>query len=134
MSTLLPRCCQLAQLPPSAPSHACPSPLPSLRYDTTENVELHINDKVSSIDTDAKIVTSEKGRAIPYDAVVLATGSYPFVPPNMDTNQPGVFVYRTIDDLERMIAYQKVGQGGVVSKIVVMVRAGGQRNAAHAIT
>ena len=76
-------------------------------YDERDNIEIFIGDKVDKIDTQNKVVTSEKGRSVPYDAVVLATGSYPFMPPLQGNDQPGVFVYRTIDDLERMIAYQK---------------------------
>jgi len=37
---------------------------------------------------------------IKYDKAVLATGSYPFVPPTPGVDKKGVFVYRTIDDLE----------------------------------
>ena len=39
--------------------------------------------------------------------MVLATGSYPFVPPVPGIDKPGVFVYRTIEDLEQIIAYGK---------------------------
>ena len=38
---------------------------------------------------------------VAYDELVLATGSYPFVPPIPGHDLPGCFVYRTIDDLER---------------------------------
>jgi nitrite reductase (NADH) large subunit len=76
-------------------------------YDQNDDIDIFIGDKVNKIDTKNKVVTSEKGRSVPYDAVVLATGSYPFMPPLKGNDQPGVFVYRTIDDLERMIAYQK---------------------------
>jgi nitrite reductase (NADH) large subunit len=51
------------------------------------------------------MVHSEKGVRINYDHVVLATGSYPFVPQVPGIQLPGVFVYRTIEDLERIIAY-----------------------------
>ena len=44
---------------------------------------------------------------VPYDIAVLATGSFPFVPPTPGIDKPGVFVYRTLDDLEAMIKYQK---------------------------
>ena len=40
-----------------------------------------------------------------YDAVVLATGSAPFVPTVPGVDKKGVFVYRTIEDLERILAY-----------------------------
>ena len=70
-------------------------------------VELYLNDKAVAIDTDAKTITGESGREIPYDVAVLATGSYPFVPPIPGRHRPGVFVYRTIEDLEAMLAYVK---------------------------
>jgi nitrite reductase (NADH) large subunit len=50
----------------------------------------------------------------PYDALVLATGSYPFVPPVPGADLPGCFVYRTIDDLESLTAYAAGRATGVV--------------------
>src|SRR5439155_18943692 len=44
-------------------------------------VELHIGDKANRIDRENRVVESEKGCRIRYDVVVLATGSFPFVPP-----------------------------------------------------
>jgi len=70
-------------------------------------VELYLNDKAVAIDTDSKTITGASGRQIPYDVAVLATGSYPFVPPIPGRHRPGVFVYRTIEDLEAMLAYVK---------------------------
>jgi nitrite reductase (NADH) large subunit len=49
-------------------------------------------------------VTSAAGDVVAYDALVLATGSYPFVPPVPGHDLPGCFVYRTIDDLELLRA------------------------------
>ena len=39
-----------------------------------------------------------------YDRLVLATGSYPFVPPVPGADRQDCFVYRTIEDLEAMRA------------------------------
>ena len=58
------------------------------------NVELLLNDKVTSIDTKKKTVTGESGKTVDYDVAVFATGSYPFVPPIPGKQRPGVFVYR----------------------------------------
>jgi nitrite reductase (NADH) large subunit len=69
------------------------------------DVELHIGDRANAIDRRCQIVRSDQGVSIEYDWVVLATGSYPFVPPVPGIQLPGVFVYRTIEDLERIIAY-----------------------------
>ena len=65
-------------------------------------ITVHLGDRVGSIDTAARTVTSDAGRTIGYDALVLATGSYPFVPPVTGRDVGGTFVYRTIDDLEAM--------------------------------
>lgn len=63
-------------------------------------ITVHVGDRVEAIDRAAKKVRSVGGRTIAYDKVVLATGSYPFVPPITGNDHPGTFVYRTIDDLE----------------------------------
>lgn len=68
-------------------------------------IELHLDDRADQIDRQQRIVTSEKGAHIEYDSVVLATGSYPFVPPVDGIQKNGVFVYRTIEDLEKIIDY-----------------------------
>jgi nitrite reductase (NADH) large subunit len=70
-------------------------------------VELLLADKAVKIDTEAKTVTGASGKVTPYDACVMATGSFPFVPPIPGKQRPGVFVYRTIEDLEAMLAYAK---------------------------
>jgi nitrite reductase (NADH) large subunit len=70
-----------------------------------QGVELHLRDKAVSVDTAAKTVTGASGKVLPYDVCVMATGSFPFVPPIPGKQRPGVFVYRTIEDLESMLAY-----------------------------
>ena len=78
-----------------------------LEWYQEQGVELHIGDRADRIDRTNRVVTSEKGVRVPYDTVVLATGSYPFVPPVEGIQKPGVFTYRTIEDLEKIIAYGK---------------------------
>lgn len=70
-------------------------------------IELHIGDRAETIDRKARVVRSAKGISVPYDVIVMATGSYPFVPPVPGINNRGVFVYRTIEDLERIAEYAK---------------------------
>lgn len=55
--------------------------------------------QVVAIDRTGRTVTTADGRVWPYDALVLATGSAPFVPPIEGIDQAGVFVYRTVDDV-----------------------------------
>ena len=62
--------------------------------------ELRLGEAVTGIDRAAHTVTTSVGAAIGYDALVLATGSAPFVPPVPGRDLPGCFVYRTLDDLD----------------------------------
>ncbi|GII98444.1 assimilatory nitrite reductase (NAD(P)H) large subunit precursor [Sediminihabitans luteus] len=62
-------------------------------------VTLHRDCKVDAVDRDARTVTDRLGRVHAYDELVLATGSYAFMPPIPGHDLPGVFVYRTVDDV-----------------------------------
>ncbi len=77
-------------------------------------IQIHIGDKAVSINREQKTVSSANGLEVPYDKIVLATGSYPFVPPIKGKDAQGTFVYRTIDDLEAMSDYAKTCKVGVV--------------------
>jgi len=70
-------------------------------------ITLHIGDRASQIERKTRRIRSDKGVEVAYDTVVLATGSYPFVPPVPGIDKRGVFVYRTIEDLEKISAYGK---------------------------
>ena len=79
--------------------------LAKMEWYTEHGIALHIGDRASQIDRNTRTVRSEKGVEIAYHVVVLATGSYPFVPPIPGINKQGVFVYRTIEDLQHIISY-----------------------------
>jgi nitrite reductase (NADH) large subunit len=68
-------------------------------------IELSLGEPVVEIECTARRVRTAAGRHIAYDVLVLATGSAPFVPPIPGTDRPGVFVYRTIEDLEAIRAW-----------------------------
>jgi nitrite reductase (NADH) large subunit len=82
------------------------------------NIKLHLNDKAVSIDREQKRVHTSLGQDLAYDKLVLATGSYPFVPPVPGKDRENCFVYRTIEDLEAITA------GGAKSKIGVVIGGG----------
>lgn len=67
-----------------------------------ENFVLKLNARAVSIDRAARTVTVSTGETLDYDKLVLATGSYPFVPPLAGSDRADCFVYRTIEDLEAM--------------------------------
>ncbi|MFC6632895.1 nitrite reductase large subunit NirB [Microbulbifer taiwanensis] len=76
--------------------------------------ELLLNDTAVEIDRDKKTVTSASGTVKNYDRLVLATGSYPFVPPIPGHEHEKCFVYRTIEDLDAIRAASEGGTVGVV--------------------
>jgi len=63
-------------------------------------IALRLGDKAVAIDRARKLVRSARGHELPYDKLVLATGSYPFVPSLPGAEWPDCFVYRAIEDLE----------------------------------
>jgi nitrite reductase (NADH) large subunit len=75
---------------------------PSAWYDEHE-IELHLGDRVCEINSQRRTILSQRGYELAYDHVVIATGSYPFVPDIPGIHKSGVYVYRTIDDLEKII-------------------------------
>ncbi|WP_439376868.1 nitrite reductase large subunit NirB [Amycolatopsis lexingtonensis] len=87
--------------------------LPGSDYAGDSFVDLRLGELAVSVDRDAKTVTTESGDVVSYDALVLATGSRPFVPPVPGHDLPGCFVYRTIEDLDaiRAAAVDKPGRG-----------------------
>lgn len=76
-------------------------------YADHEMARVRVGERAESIDLDRQLVVGANGAQVAYDAAVLATGSYPFVPPIEGKDLEGVFVYRTIDDLEALVAYHK---------------------------
>jgi nitrite reductase (NADH) large subunit len=77
-------------------------------------VDAHFGDPVVTIERRAKRVITEHGRVFEYDKLVLATGSYPFVPPVPGSDHKRCLTYRTIDDLGRIKAKAKGSRTGVV--------------------
>lgn len=81
--------------------------LTDMRFIKDHGIELHIGDPAESIDREARRVTARSGLVVDYDVLVLATGSYPFVPPVPNKDAAGCFVYRTIEDLLAIEEYAK---------------------------
>lgn len=78
-------------------------------------IELKLDTRVGAIDRAEKNVTTEDGDRYAYDKLVLATGSYPFVPPIPGNDRENCFVYRTIEDLDAII---KAGEQARVGTVV----------------
>ncbi|MCQ8878777.1 FAD-dependent oxidoreductase [Pseudoalteromonas shioyasakiensis] len=76
------------------------------------HVNFFTNAKVENIDRQQQFVTTQQGNRFYYDKLILATGSFPFVPPIPGKDRDHCLVYRTINDLEaikRSASQSKVG-------------------------
>ncbi|MEV4324879.1 nitrite reductase large subunit NirB [Microbispora rosea] len=85
-----------------------------LTYPVPDGVTLRTGVRVTGIDRANRTVTTDAGDSEPYDVLVLATGSEPFVPPVPGRDLPGCFVYRTIDDLDAIRDASRDARAGVV--------------------
>jgi nitrite reductase (NADH) large subunit len=81
-------------------------------------VELRVGERAIAIDRNAGVVTTSSGADIGYDALVLATGSYPFVPPIPGKDLDRCFVYRTLDDIDAIRAVVETAEPGAVGIVV----------------
>jgi nitrite reductase (NADH) large subunit len=91
----------------------------------TAGYELCLAEAATAIDREARTVTTSHGRVIGYDALVLATGSSPFVPPVPGRDLPGCFVYRTLDDLGAIRAAAERAGGATCGGRAGLVVGGG---------
>jgi len=79
-----------------------------------QGVDYYVNEQVVDINREDKTLTTASGKLIGYDKLVLATGSFPFVPPVPGKDQPHIHVYRTLDDLDAITDSAKSAKVGVV--------------------
>jgi nitrite reductase (NADH) large subunit len=87
--------------------------LPEGEYDDPR-VRLVLGTRVTGIARDEKCVALSTGEVIEYDALVLATGAAPFVPPVPGKDLDNVFVYRTIEDLDAIREASHTATAGAV--------------------
>jgi nitrite reductase (NADH) large subunit len=78
------------------------------------NIRLIAGEHVDWIDRKRRVVRGAKGSEVPYDMVLLATGSNPFVLPIPGAEKAGVLTFRTVADVEDMLAVVKQGTKTVV--------------------
>ncbi|WP_218955683.1 nitrite reductase large subunit NirB [Acinetobacter sp. YH01006] len=77
-------------------------------------IDLRLNTKAVEIDQLHKTVTTSQGDVLSFDKLILATGSYAFVPPIPGNDRQNCFVYRTIEDLDAIRAASLNAKTGVV--------------------
>ncbi|MBU1620379.1 MAG: nitrite reductase large subunit NirB [Gammaproteobacteria bacterium] len=82
------------------------------------NIQYHLNCWVEQINREQQLVLTSQGGSFYYDELVLATGSYAFVPPIPGNDQPHCLVYRTLQDLDA------IAQSAALSKVGVVIGGG----------
>ncbi|MDI1448731.1 FAD-dependent oxidoreductase [Polyangium sp. 6x1] len=80
-------------------------PLAPENWYQQSGIELFLGDPIVEVDRDQSVVRSRSGLRVEYNRLVFATGSRPFVPPIEGADLPGVFVYRTLDDVADIEEY-----------------------------
>ena len=77
-------------------------------------ITLISGDPVVQIDRETQTVIAQSGRVEPYDRLLIATGSDPFIIPVPGHNLPGVVTFRDLDDVDKMLAAAQGGGSAVV--------------------
>ncbi|MBM7037503.1 nitrite reductase large subunit NirB [Vibrio ulleungensis] len=77
-------------------------------------INMLIGERAINVNREKQTVYSSSGREIQYDKLIMATGSFPFVPPIKGRESQDCFVYRTIEDLKAIEACSRKSKVGVV--------------------
>lgn len=77
-------------------------------------VTLRAGERVTDINRDARQVTLAGGDVLPYDRLLIATGSHPIIIPVPGHDLPGVCAYRDLADVDTMLAASRSGRNAVV--------------------
>ena len=98
--------------------------LPGNDYAGDPMVDVRLGSRVTRLDPASKSVTTADGSRVEYDALVLATGSYAFVPPVPGRDLPCCHVYRTLDDLDAIRADAMAATEGGRAPVGVVIGGG----------
>lgn len=77
-------------------------------------IRLHLGVRITDVDSRAKTVTGDDGQTTPFDKLLLATGSIPFIPPMEGAGKKGVFTFRNLDDTRALLEAAHSRQKAVV--------------------
>ena len=88
--------------------------LRGIEWYAEHGIELKLNTAVTSIDTDAKQLSTPEGECISYDKLIMATGSNPFIIRMPGHTLDGVVSFRDLSDVDRMLTVSKTAKHAVV--------------------
>lgn len=92
----------------------------TINWYTENNITLNTSELVTNINREHKSINTHLATTYEYDYLVLATGSSVFVPPIKGVEKEGVFVYRTIEDLDAIMAYAKIIKANGATEAAVL--------------
>lgn len=72
-----------------------------------QGIDLRLNTRIPGGNPGKKVVTTQSNQEIPYDRLLIATGSHSFIPPMKGADKKGVFALRTIQDAKDIVAWAK---------------------------
>jgi nitrite reductase (NADH) large subunit len=72
-----------------------------------QRIDLKLNTRIQGADPGKKAVMTQDNQEIPYDRLLVATGSRSFIPPMKGADKKGVFALRTIQDAREIVAWAK---------------------------
>lgn len=79
-----------------------------------QRIELRTGTRVTGADPDRRVVTFDRGGEIPYDLLLLASGSHSFIPPIIGSDKLGSFALRNIADARQIVSRCQAGGEAVV--------------------
>ncbi|MDU4941758.1 MAG: nitrite reductase large subunit NirB [Mixta calida] len=83
-------------------------------YYEKHGVRVLLGERAITLNRKEKVIHSSSGRAVQYDKLILATGSWPWIPPIKGSDSPDCFVYRTIEDLNAIEECARRSKSGAV--------------------
>ena len=72
-----------------------------------QGIDLKLKTRIQGADPGKKVVTTQSDQEIPYDRLLIATGSRSFIPPMKGADKKGVFALRSIQDAREIVAWAK---------------------------
>lgn len=79
-----------------------------------QNINIHLGKPVTRIFPDSQEIEVAGGKKEKYESLLLANGSFSFIPPFKGTDKKGIFALRTLDDAFELLEYLKNHQRVVV--------------------
>ncbi|WP_336516393.1 nitrite reductase large subunit NirB [Pollutibacter soli] len=78
-----------------------------MEWYSANGITLHLSESISYVDPLNKTVSTHRGEQTSYDQLIIATGSSAFIPSVPGIEKEGVFIYRTIEDLEMISSWAR---------------------------